>query len=304
MNAHCRNAGWSLRAAIVAALMAGLSLVSAPARADVSGAAESFRAGTDDFAGAARAFEEANRLAPHGAALYNAGRAWEAAGEPARAADAYDAALRSGSLGGQQETGARARLAALRSTIGRLEIAGPAGSKVSVAHIQRAPGPLAVHVAPGDHTVRVELLDGRTLTRSLSVAAGSTAVLAVEAAEASARATPGAPPAAGQPKAPAPPRSIRPVLGWVALGGAVASSGAAIALGVLTLDAKKTFENAGGRDADQHDRAVALRTGTNVAWIGAATLAVTGIVLLVTAPRRDTQPLQKANRLAPPVITF
>src|ERR1700691_3944493 len=46
-----------------------------------------------DFKAAARAFTEANGRAPRGATLFNAGLAWEAAGERTRAADAYGAAI-------------------------------------------------------------------------------------------------------------------------------------------------------------------------------------------------------------------
>jgi hypothetical protein len=190
-----------------------------------------------------------------------------------------------GGLADEQSTGARARLAALGASLGRLDIAAPAGASVSVAHMERAPAPLVVHVAPGQHAVRVDLPDGRTVTRSLTVAAGASASLGVEA--------PGAAPPSAKPK---PGRgavavssggvSPQRVVAWTALGGAVVSSGAAVVLGLLTLDARDSFDEFGRRDPDLHDRAVALRTWTNVAWIGAGTLAAAGIVLLVTSPAR------------------
>src|SRR5262249_47150270 len=50
--------------------------------------------GRGEYAAAARAFEESYRLVPRAAAVYNAARAWQAAGERARAADDYEAALK------------------------------------------------------------------------------------------------------------------------------------------------------------------------------------------------------------------
>jgi hypothetical protein len=272
-------------------------LGSAAAGADDRDAAaqEIFRAGSaayerGEFRAAALAFEAAHREAPHAAALYNAGIAWEAAKENGRAADAYEAALGLGGLEAGQDRDARAHLAALERMLARVEVRAPSGALVSLAHAEGRAAPVAVHVQAGAHEVRVTLVDGRALSRGVRVAAAERAVVTIEA-----------PPAIDAPAllprvaqrpgvpapAPAPPDEgslpLRPI-GWAALGGGVLIGGAAVALGVAALDQRDAYNASGHRDADARDAAAGLRTWTNVAWVGAGVLALSGVVLLLAAP--------------------
>jgi hypothetical protein len=282
---------------VAGALLASVVVLgSAPASADDRDAAaqEIFRAGSaayerGELRAAALAFEAAHREAPHAAALYNAGIAWEAARENGRAADAYEAGLGLGGLEAGQERDARAHLAALEQVLARVEVRAPSGALVSLAHAERRAAPVAVHVQAGAHEVRVSLVDGRVRSRAVRVVAGERAVVAIEAPSASgppalipSAATPSAPP-----PAPAPPDEaslpLRPI-GWAALGGGLLLGGAAVALGVAALDQRDAYDASGHRDADARDAAAGLRTWTNVAWVGAGVLALSGVVLLLAAP--------------------
>jgi hypothetical protein len=267
----------------------GLALES-EARAGESEAGEAFKAGAaayakNDFRAAAAAFERAYRAAPRGAAIYNAGLAWEAAGESARAADAYTAALSGGDLGATQTSDARARVAAMEKTLGRVEVTAPAGATVSLGHVEGAAAPVTVHVSAGPHDATVRFSDGTTSKRAFTAVAGVSVPVAFEAPKASlAQDVP--PPAAVAPpgESSSGPPGSRKLIGFAALGGGVIASGVAIALGVAALSAKSEFDDSGHHDQDAHDRAASLRTMTNVSWCVAGVLGVTGAVLVMTAP--------------------
>src|SRR5687767_1017650 len=79
-----------------------------------------------DFREAARLFEEAHRLAPAAGAKFNAGIAWDQAGDLPRAADDYEIALEMGGLDQQDAAQASSRLSALKQQLGALSIEGPA----------------------------------------------------------------------------------------------------------------------------------------------------------------------------------
>jgi len=283
-------------AAIGAALWA-LAVAAPPALADdrATAAAAIFRAATDayarrDFRAAALSFEAANQKAPHGGTMYNAALAWEAAGEPARAADDYDAALSTAGLDGEKAKDARDRLARLEASLGRIEITAPSGATAWAAHAERVATPARVHVAPGEIEVRVVLASGEAKTQRVRVRAGEAARVSVAAPA----------PSAPAPSAPAPPPPPPPdtdsggtqrAIGWVTVGGGALFGGAAIALGVATLDARDKFDAGGRTDADLRDRAVTLRALTNAACIAAGVTGVVGVALVLTAPRaRPAQP--------------
>src|ERR1019366_10943 len=111
-----------------------------PAAAQDSGgtAGRAFQAGTQadargDFRVAAASFDEAYRIAPRGAAAYNAGLSWEAAGEAARASDDYARALRAGDLGTVERADTTGRLRNLESNkVGRVSVFAPDDARVSL----------------------------------------------------------------------------------------------------------------------------------------------------------------------------
>src|SRR5688572_28065354 len=71
-----------------------------------------------DFVAAGRAFEASHRHVPRAAAIYNAARAWDAAGDKARAADAFAIALDRTDLRGAEAAEASTRLRALDAELG------------------------------------------------------------------------------------------------------------------------------------------------------------------------------------------
>lgn len=91
----------------------------APTQADRDAAAREFARGekafkAGEFVLAASAFEEAYRLAPHHAPLWNAARAWHRAGQHARAANLYTKYLSEAPADAPDREGARTALAELQ----------------------------------------------------------------------------------------------------------------------------------------------------------------------------------------------
>lgn len=267
-------------------------LAAGPARADEASAAETFRAGKAAYArgeyrAAALSFEAAFREQPHGAALYNAGQSWLAAGALPRAADAYSAALRAGGLDAAQEADARVHLTELETSLGTITVTAPPGALISLEHVERAPAPATVHVTAGEHSARADLPDGRSVNKPLRAAAGERLTLAIEGPPAQSAAPLGqssAAPVAGG----AEPRSGpsgRQIAGMSSLGAGVIAGGLAIGLGVTALDARDAFDASQHTDRDARERAANFQALTNVSWVAAGTLSALGVVLLVTSIR-------------------
>ncbi len=279
--------------AIASAML--LSALSSNAFASDAAAAEAFKAGASayqksDYRGAAAAFERAFKESPRGAAIYNAGLAWEAAGEGPRAADAYAAALDLGDLGAQQKKDAQTRLGNLEKMLGRLEITGPAGATVTVAHREGATLPAKIHVTAGSHEIAARFDGGASSRPRVNVAAGGVTPFALETPRSDIAGVPlpsPAPPPVEkrEPPPPSSGTSARKITGFVALGGAVIASGLGVTFGLAAISAKNDFNDSGHRDQSAHDRADSLRTVTNIAWVAAGVLAATGVVLVVTAPK-------------------
>jgi hypothetical protein len=291
----------------IAAVTLALSLCAAsPAFGGEAAAADFFRAGRaayarKDYRAAATAFDAAFREAPHAAVKYNAALAWELAREPARAADAFEAALASGQgLSAEQEKDARARLGRLEDDLARLEVAAPPGTLVSVAHLERAQAPLAAHVAAGDHELVASLPDGGERRRRVRAQVGKVTSVrfaaAAETAAGSTRTDTSADSAAAVTTVDAPSAqrasdgSALRTAGWVTIGFGGASAIAAVALGVAALDARDDWEadNTPGNQ-ETLDRAATLRTWTNVAWVAAGTFAAAGVIMIVVAAEQDSQ---------------
>jgi tetratricopeptide (TPR) repeat protein len=259
--------------ALFGLVVASLLAVAAPCRAQSDyerAAARLFRAGAaafeqGDYTAAANAFEEANRRMPRGATVYNAALAWEAAGERARAADGYAAALEDESLAHEAADDARKHLTALARSVGVVDIGADAGCTVSVAHVVDARPPKKVHLASGEHVVSCHC--GASIREQrIAVSAGAATTVAF--------------PPLSIPRE-RPPSTAHRTLGFVSLGGAAALAGAGAFLGASALGARDDFDSSGRTDADARSDAVALRTWANVAFAGAIALAVTGIYLVL-----------------------
>ncbi|HEX8792942.1 MAG TPA: hypothetical protein VF765_18480 [Polyangiaceae bacterium] len=280
-------------------LMPAVCLASAhPAAAaePESAAVREFREGQQayahgDFKAAASRFEAAFRDDPRGAIVFNAGLSWQAAGEPARAADDYAFALATTDLPAENAGDARTRLGALEKSLGRIDVTAPTGARVSVAHADRLPPPAHVHVAPGRYTVTVLLADESTRQRSVSVRAGEWAHLDFVVDRSATPATSPAPvadepsgpaPAAPEPAAASSAPSTQRTWGWITLGIAGVLAGVSGWLTVQFFDANST--NNGTRSQSTYDDAVSAATRLDVGLIVTALTAGVGIGLLITAP--------------------
>jgi len=246
-----------------------------------------------DFRAAAQRFEAAFRDDPRGAIVFNAGLSWQAAGEPARAADDYAFALATTDLPAENAADARTRLGALEKSLGRIDVTSPQGSRVSVAQADRLPPPAHVHVAPGRYTVTVLLADDSSRQRSVSVRAGEWAHLDFSDDRAAAPAATPAP-VADEAPAPAPTITAEPTTttagssssqrtwGWITLGAAGVLAGVSAWLTVQFFDANST--NDSQRTQQSHDDAVAAATRLDIGLIATAAAAGVGVGLLLTAP--------------------
>lgn len=271
-----------------ALLWSAPSLAGEPSEADRKSAAETFRTGSaayerGDFRAAALSFELSFRLAPHGAALYNAGLAWEAAGEKARGADSFQRALDSGQLDETQRADADARLANLAASLGLFSATGTEGTKITVAHVEGAEVPIVVHLAPGTHRLVVTLPDGRTEERTIEVAEGALLEETLSRdAELEAEERP-APPPAPKPKDHEGGSGLSTAqwIGIVGVGAGAVGGGIGIALGATGMSARDDFDASGRTDLEARDTATSLRTWANVAIFTSIAVGGAGIALLV-----------------------
>jgi tetratricopeptide (TPR) repeat protein len=242
------------------------------------------------YSAAASLFEAADRLAPHPSTRFNAATSWEQAGEAARAATGYDAAL-SMNLLDEKRTMAEQRLAILKKSLARVRIQQPLGALVTVDHVQRAPVPTVFYLRPGTYTLAIEYR-GTNSSSTARVFPGKDHELKLDLP--GAEAAP-APPVSSPPfmrtVPPEPPPSssndgaTQKTWGWVSVGAGVALSGAAIALGLRALAARDEFVASGNTNAEARGEASDLRLATNLLWGGATVAGVTGLVLLLTAPQ-------------------
>lgn len=269
-----------------------LAVFCANARADEpqSAAREKFRQATEahekgDYRSAADLFEEAHRLSPAAGAKFNAGIAWDEAGESARAADDYETALEMGGLTEDEAKQAEERLGALRKTLGYLSVDEPVGASVTIEGLT-ALVPVRIHLSPGDHQV-IGTRGATTKTFRFDIRAGEVKHVTLDFPS---QVKPA--PASKAVDAPLPrviddrPREAQShaarTWGLVALGAGVVFSGVAAALGVQTLKARDAWDASGHHDLSKHDSAVELRTFTNVAWGGALVAGAAGTVLLLS----------------------
>jgi len=250
-----------------------------------------------DFRAAAQRFEAAFRDDPRGAIVFNAGLSWQAAGEPARAADDYAFALATTDLPAENAADARTRLGALEKSLGRIDVTSPQGSRVSVAHADRLPPPAHVHVAPGRYTVTVLLADDSSRQRSVSVRAGEWAHLDFSDDHAApvADETPPSPAPTTTPEPPATTAgsSSQRTWGWITLGAAGVLAGVSAWLTVQFFDANSTNDQQ--RTPHSHDDAVAAATRLDIGLIATAAVAGVGVGLLLTAPSASTTVAMQAT---------
>ncbi|HEY8042509.1 MAG TPA: hypothetical protein VIF15_22055 [Polyangiaceae bacterium] len=283
--------------AVAAALTVTLAVRAAHAEDAKALAARSFQAGSEAYArkdlrAAARAFDDAYRIDPRGAAAYNAGLSWQGLGDRVRAADDYTRALEASDLGSAERADATGRLRALEAALGRLALASPDGTHLVLDDFELPGSAANLHLEPGRHTLRVRYAGGKAESRALLLRAG--VEQSIDLTE----------PREAEPPGPLPPvpahHHDEPVeqaspdhtAAWLVLGGAVVASGLAVTFYELGLAALNDFDKSGNRDASLRDKATNLRTATWVSWGLAGALAATGVVLYLnppsTAPAKPT----------------
>jgi hypothetical protein len=268
-------------------------------------AAKSFRAGSEayargDFRAAARAFDEAYRVAPRAPAVYNAALAWEGAGELLRAADDYTQALEASDLGTAERADATGRLRALERTLARITVSAPPGTRVTLDDVDEPAWRTTFHVEPGRHKLRAVLSSGKEESRVIAARAGATeTVKLVEATDA-----PSSEPDEGTPGARTPPDAAHlPHDGegapsstperwpaWIAFGAAAVASGVAIGAYVEGVSALNEYKSGPEPDTNPalRNKALSLRTATWVSWGVAGGCAVAGVVLYLVPPTSST----------------
>lgn len=202
---------------------------SSSAHVDKESARASFREGQrafkeGDYKLAGEKFDEAYRRAPHHAPLWNAGRAWQRAGEPTRAANAYAKYLREAPANAPDRNNAIRGLKELESKVGRIEVHATGVTEVTVdGEPFEGEG---VYVAPGTHVVEGKTTDTRDVVRvSPAVAAGANVSVALLPA-ASANAEPAPPVRAAEPSVVTPRGGISPV--FVVIGGVLTLGAAGV----------------------------------------------------------------------------
>jgi tetratricopeptide (TPR) repeat protein len=248
------------------------------------GAAELFRAGQaafdrGDHQAAARAFEQAHARVPSGQALYNAARAWDAAGQESKSASAYAAAMLRSDLPEAPRAHVEERLSELRRRLGEIDVSGVEGTRLEVAGLEPRDVPTLVLLPPGRHTLVFVAGDGPKRRVTIEIGAGERLEIREPDVEKE-RATSLAAVAPAQQAS-----AARPWLAWSGVAVAGVAGAAAVVLGLNTRTALDDFEDSGNTDRDAHDRAVDLRLGTNVA-IGVATMGAVVAVLGFWRPWR------------------
>lgn len=268
-----------------AALALVVVLAGAPARAQESKdaatvAAQFFRAGRaaydrGEYRAAALAFTEAYRRAPKAAAIYDAGRSWEAAGEKELAADSFARAL-DGDLADSDRDYARVHLATLGAPLGIVAVHAPRNASITVRGVDRGTVPGSIYLAPGPQEIHVLRSDGSDVSRSV-VVSGPGAKLDISFPDIEPKKQ-----VVVQRAAPPPEKKSFPLGAWISIGAAAALGvGGAVTYSEFT-SARSTFESSGQSDASAHDDAQKWRTWTYALWGGAIAFGALGGVLLIT----------------------
>lgn len=241
---------------------------------------------------AARAFELASQLQPHGFAMLSAARAWLEAGQPAQAAEDFERAAQIGGLTPEQQTEANGSLEQVKRSIGTLLLRPPAGTSVAVQVDGAAarPGPATFYVEPGTHVVTVWTADGPK-SDTVTVAKGeSLSVDLPKKAAEPARAVTGI---ATSPS-PRAETSLLPTVGVAAIGLGIGLVGAGAAFGLSAKSGKNAFDAAPSEGIADHTET--LETLSTVGFVAGSALVAAGIVTLVL-PTRTVRMTAGVNRI-------
>jgi tetratricopeptide (TPR) repeat protein len=281
--------GWlALASAVFALAVSGVAVAKPDAKSSFDEGLAHFK--RHEYSDAAESFFRAYRISPTADALYNAGLAWELAGDAASAATAYEIA-RTLDLPPKAMDDTKARLGRLAVALGRIEVSAPEGATLEAKPFVVNAAKGVFYFDPGRHTIGVTLQSGRHLEKSFVARAGQTTVVLVETSTPSTTDT-----SEPEPVAPPPPKhdtsSSTPwhTVGWVSLGASAVASAAAIYFGVETLRARDDYNaSPPPRSQAERDRAENLMHWTNIAWATAAVTGAAGAGILLFAPADGTQ---------------
>lgn len=238
---------------------------------------------------AALGFEAASKLQPHAVALYTAAQAWELAGQPGRAADAYARALATPKLNESQAERSRERLAELEKQVGTIVLVGSETTRAQLNDHMEVTLPARLHGKPGEHVLKITRAGGKTDERSITLEAGDSIEIDAEAAEEpTAKTAEPKPkkvvPLAEPAKKPVEPEpeggsSVLQTVGFITAGAGVAVLGGAVVLGLGAKDAEDTFNDSPTRAT--YDHAKSLETTTNIMFVVGGVLTAGGVGLVI-----------------------
>lgn len=271
--------------AVTGAARAQDDAASSEARTQYSLGTQAFQA--KKYAEAATHFEAAAAARQNAVALYTAGLAWDLAGKPERAADAFARALDVPGLDPKQSTSAKEKIAAIEKTVGTVVVQGPEGWRVQLDSLTEAPVPARLHAPAGPHSLAVKAPGKPVDHRDVALEAGKVVEVNLKDEPVKPQVTPPPDPEPKEPPTPAPVVqashesywTTRRVAGVGVAGLGVAVLGAGAVLGINANGAADAYDASPSRAAFDH--AQSLETWTNVAFIAGAVCLVGGIVLVV-----------------------
>ena len=249
------------------------------------------------YAEAALHFEAAQAAAPSGVALLGSALAWDAAGQPQRAADAYSRALDEPGMSKTQTTQAATRLGALERSLGTLVVSGEDGMRVQLDDNVDSSVPARLHGAPGTHKLTVWAKGKIAGRREVYLRLGRPETIAVPWRE---DAPVGAPP---------PPKTVfieRPqsATPFVRMAGAgMVGAGVVSLVGAIAFTASANYASSEASRANPQNGGVSTFGSTlgalaGASWISAAVLVGGGITLLAL-PLDEKGPTAVSMRVGP-----
>lgn len=297
-------------------LALALALTAAPCLADARAEAQALlaegnrAAATRDWSTALSKFEEAYRIFSSAKILLNQGTVLRALGRNADAANAYQAYLDSSEADPRKKSEAETLLRDLDKRVARLRVELHTAAAVRIDGRAVGEGTsIALRVEPGDHVLVAQAPDVSPIERRFSARAGESHTLEL-AAPPPKPIVPVAPSGEGDsPHAPADddPGSTQRLLGFIAIGTAVAAAVGGTVLGVVASgkegDAEGYCVGDGTRCTQEGvslgEDASALGLGSTLCFVGAGLLAAGGVTLLLTAPNKEDAPPTAELRLSP-----
>ncbi|MEZ4297070.1 MAG: hypothetical protein R3B70_19045 [Polyangiaceae bacterium] len=285
-----------------------------PSEEDRAAASRAFKEGErlfekGDYLVAAASFEEAYRLAPHDASLWNAARSWHRAGELSRAANRYSHFLEDAPQTSPDRDEATRAVQELAKKLGRFDVQAQGLTDVRVdGAAVRLP---VVYVVPGAHVLSA-LAGDREIRRTERVEAGmaSSVVLAPDpvapaTASASATAVPSATPpvvtvVVKDQRAPFPLLTPARVSTLVAGVASLVLLGFTVASGMDTLSARADYDKATSNSEKRKifEDGVAKQQTTNAllgATIGGFALTGFGVFWVVALEPKRADGAQSAT---------